>query len=124
MALLNRMQATATRLIGQYGETATLVRKGAVVDENAYPKTYTPDTPFTFQVVPSKPSFSDTTAGNTQTGDIMLTLALGDTDPTTDDKIIMAGLRYSVEGVERVALQGGTVVWKVMVRGGVPVSSG
>lgn len=118
MSLLARAQSLATRMVSEYGETATLMRPGAV-DESTSPPTRGADTSFEFSVLPTRPGFADTVSGNTQNGDMPLILAIGDTEPTTDDKIKVGGLIYSIESVKQIRVQAGIAAWKVIARGGV-----
>lgn len=117
MSLLARSQALTARLAKRFGETATLIRAGAL-NETTQPPTLGAPTEFTFDVIPTRPGFMDTVSGNTQDGDMPLILATGSTAPTTSDKIRVAGLVYSVHSVHQIKVEGGTAAWKVVARGG------
>lgn len=104
-------------MTAQYGEAVTLTRPGAIND-STYPPTRGASQTFTFDAVPSKPSFTDTATGNTQAGDVMLLLSQGQTIPTTNDKITYAGNEYSIVAVKAIRVQGGDAAYKVTARNG------
>ncbi|GGX63252.1 hypothetical protein GCM10007385_35480 [Tateyamaria omphalii] len=100
---------------------ATISRRG-VLDESTTPPTLGPDQTFTFTAMISQFTTKELASGNVQSGDTKFILSEGETDPRNDDSIIVDNIEYEIEGVDRVAPGGVTLMWKVHARGGRPVT--
>lgn len=115
-AFSKRMQGVATRLLGKYGSTVTLVRAGGKVwDEDLGEYVQAPDTnlPLTAAPVPVKAGLVNGTT--IQAGD-MVVKADYSVLPKMEDKVDFNGERWSVVALERKQVNDDVVAWFIQVR--------
>ncbi len=115
-AFSQRMQGTATRLLGKYGSTVTLVRAGANVwDAEAGEYVQQPDTQISLTAVPVPVNIGLVNGSAVQAGD-MVVKADASVEPKMGDKVDFAGARWSVVAIERKQVNDDVVAWFIQVR--------
>lgn len=115
-AFSKKMQSTATRLLGKYGSTVTLVRAGETTWDPVLGEDVTgPDTliPLTSVPVPVSLGLIDGTA--IQAGD-MVTKADYSVMPTQKDKVQFRGEQWSVVGVDPKLVNDDIIAWFIRIR--------
>lgn len=115
-AFSKKMQGVATRLLGKYGSTVTLVRAGGKIwDQSAGEYIFGPDqlTPLTSVPVPVRLGLINGTT--IQAGD-MVVKADYSVLPTQEDKVDFYGSRWSVVGVEPKIVNDDVIAWFIQVR--------
>lgn len=115
-AFSEKMQGVATRLLGKYGSTVTLVRAGSKVwDDLLGEYVQQPDTliPLTAVPVPVNATLVDGTT--IQAGD-MVVKADYSVLPKMEDKVDFGGERWSVVGIEKKQVNDDIVAWFIQVR--------
>lgn len=111
-----KMQGVATRLLGKYGSTVTLVRAGAKVwdaDLGEYAQTADTLIPLTSVPVPVNAALVNGTT--IQAGD-MVVKADFSVLPKMEDKIDFAGARWSVVAIETKMVNDDIIAWFIQVR--------
>lgn len=115
-AFSKKMQSVATRLLGKYGSTVTLVRAGAKVwDESLGEYVQQPDTQIPLTAVPVPIDIGLINGTSIQAGD-MVVRADYSVLPTTEDKVDMDGARWSVVGIQPKKLNDDIIAWFIQVR--------
>lgn len=115
-AFSRKMQGVATRLLGKYGSTVTLVRAGGKVwNPIAGEYDASPDTliPLTSVPVPVSASLIDGTT--IQSGD-MIVKADFSVLPKMEDKVEFGGARWSVVGIENKMVNDDIIAYFIQVR--------
>ncbi len=115
-AFSKKMQGVATRLLGKYGSTVTLVRAGSKVwDEDLGEYVQQPDTQIPLTSVPVPVKLGLVNGTTIQAGD-MTVIADYSVLPTQEDKVDFNGARWSVVGVEPKIVNDDIVAWFIQVR--------
>ena len=115
-AFSKKMQGVATRLLGKYGSTVTLVRAGSNVwDEDLGEYVQQPDTQIPLTAVPVPVNAGLVNGTTIQAGDMMVKIDCS-VLPKMEDKVEFAGEQWSVVGVERKQVNDDIVAWFVQVR--------
>lgn len=115
-AFSKKMQGVATRLLGKYGSTVTLVRAGSKVwDENLGEYVQQPDTQIALTAVPVPISIALVNGTTIQAGDMMVKADYS-VLPKMEDKVDFGGERWSVIGIERKQVNDDIVAWFIQVR--------
>ncbi len=115
-AFSKKMQGVATRLLGKYGSTVTLVRAGAKVwDADLGEYAQQPDTLTPLTSVPVPVNVGLVNGTTIQAGD-MVVKADYSVLPKMEDKIDFAGARWSVVGIETKMVNDDIIAWFIQVR--------
>lgn len=115
-AFSKKMQGVATRLLGKYGSTVTLVRAGAKVwDEDLGEYVQQPDTQIPLTAVPVPVNAGLVNGTTIQAGD-MVVKADYSVLPKMEDKIDFGGERWSVVGIQKKMVNDDVVAWFIQVR--------
>lgn len=115
-AFSKKMQGVATRLLGKYGSTVTLVRAGSKVwDENLGEYVQQPDTQIPLTAVPVPINIALVNGTTIQAGDMMVKADYS-VLPKMEDKVNFAGEQWSVVGIERKQVNDDIVAWFIQVR--------
>lgn len=115
-AFSKKMQGVATRLLGKYGSTVTLVRAGGKVwdpVEGEYAQA--PDTTLSLTAVPVPVNIALVNGTTIQAGD-MVVKADYSVLPKMEDKVDFNGERWSVVALERKQVNDDVVAWFIQVR--------
>lgn len=111
-----KMQGVATRLLGKYGSTVTLVRAGSKVWNPVIGEyEWQPDTQIPLTAVPVPINAALVNGTTIQAGD-MIVKADYSVLPKMEDKIDFAGERWSVVAIERKQVNDDIVAWFIQVR--------
>lgn len=111
-----RMQNTATRLLGKYGSTVTLVRAGSRVwDEDLGEYLTSPETSLPLTSVPVPVNASLVNGTTIQAGD-MIVKADSSVAPAMADKVDFNGSRWSVVAIERKQVNDDVIAFFIQVR--------
>ena len=115
-AFSKKMQGVATRLLGKYGSTVTLVRAGGKVwDADLAEYVQQPDTLIPLTSVPVPVNVGLVNGTTIQAGD-MVVKADFSVLPKMEDKIDFAGARWSVVGIETKMVNDDIIAWFIQVR--------
>lgn len=115
-AFSQRMQGVATRLLGKYGSTVTLVRAGGkVFDPVLGENVWQPDTQIPLTAVPVPVNVALVNGTNIQAGD-MVVRADYSMMPKMEDKVDFGGERWSVVGIQKKMVNDDIVAWFIQVR--------
>lgn len=115
-AFSKKMQGVATRLLGKYGSTVTLVRAGAKVwDADLGEYVQQPDTSIPLTSVPVPVNVGLVNGTTIQAGD-MVVKADFSVLPKMEDKVDFAGARWSVVGIETKMVNDDIIAWFIQVR--------
>ncbi|ELZ3649982.1 hypothetical protein ULT26_004276 [Salmonella enterica] len=115
-AFSKKMQGVATRLLGKYGSTVTLVRAGAKVwDEDLGEYVQQPGTQIPLTSVPVPVNAGLVNGTTIQAGD-MVVKADYSVLPKMEDKVEFSGAQWSVVGIEKKIVNDDSVVWFIQVR--------
>lgn len=115
-AFSKKMQGVATRLLGKYGSTVTLVRAGSKVwDETLGEYIQQPDTQIPLTAVPVPINIALVNGTTIQAGDMMVKADYS-VLPKMEDKVDFGGERWSVVGIERKQVNDDIVAWFIQVR--------
>lgn len=115
-AFSKRMQATATRLLGKYGSTVTLVRAGEKVwDEQLGEYVTGPDLRIPLTSVPVPVSLSLVDGTNIHAGD-MVAKSDYSVMPTQADKVEFRGEQWSVVGADPKIVNDDPICWFIRIR--------
>lgn len=115
-AFSKKMQGVATRLLGKYGSTVTLVRAGSKVwDESLGEYVQQPDTLIPLTAVPVPINAGLVNGTTIQAGD-MVVKADFSVLPKMEDKVLFAGEQWSIQGIERKQVNDDIVAWFIQVR--------
>lgn len=111
-----KMQGVATRLLGKYGSTVTLVRAGSKVwDDLLGEYVQQPDTLHPLTAVPVPINAGLVNGTTIQAGDMMVKADYS-VLPKMEDKVDFAGERWSVVAIERKQVNDDIVAWFIQVR--------
>lgn len=115
-AFSKKMQGVATRLLGKYGSTVTLVRAGSKVWNPVTGEyEWQPDTQIPLTAVPVPINAALVNGTTIQAGD-MIVKADYSVLPKMEDKVDFAGERWSVVAIERKQVNDDIVAWFIQVR--------
>ncbi|ELT9219057.1 hypothetical protein SAY60_002884 [Salmonella enterica] len=115
-AFSKKMQGVATRLLGKYGSTVTLVRAGSKVwDESLGEYVQQPDTKISLTAVPV-PINAGLVNGTTVHAGDMVVKADYSVLPKMEDKVEFSGEQWSVVGIEKKIVNDDIVAWFIQVR--------
>lgn len=115
-AFSKKMQGVATRLLGKFGSTVTLVRAGSKIwDEILGEYVQQPDTLIPLVSVPVPINAALVNETTIQAGD-MVFKADYSVLPKMEDKIDFGGERWSVVGIEKKMVNDDIVAWFIQVR--------
>lgn len=115
-AFSQRMQSVATRLLGKYGSTVTLVRAGGKVwDPVLGEYVQADDTLLPLTAVPVPVNISLVNGTTIQAGD-MIVRADYSVLPKMEDKVDFGGERWSVVGIQKKMVNDDVVAWFIQVR--------
>lgn len=115
-AFSKKMQGVATRLLGKYGSTITLVRAGSKVWNPVTGEyEWQPDTQIPLTAVPVPINVALVNGTTIQAGD-MIVKADYSVLPKMEDKVDMDGERWSVVAIERKQVNDDIVAWFIQVR--------
>lgn len=115
-AFSHKMQGVATRLLGKYGSTVTLVRAGSKVwDDILGEYVQQPDTLIPLTAVPVPINAALVNGTTIQAGD-MVVKADYSVLPKMEDKVDFGGERWSVVGIEKKMVNDDIVAWFIQVR--------
>lgn len=115
-AFSNRMQGLATRLLGKYGSTITLVRAGERVwDEDLGEYVPKPDTFLSLTAVPVPVNKMLVNGTTIQAGDMVIK-ADSSVLPKMEDKVNFQGEQWSVVGIEPKIVNDDIIAWFIQVR--------
>lgn len=115
-AFSKKMQGVATRLLGKYGSTVTLVRAGSKVWNPVTGEyEWQPDTQIPLTAVPVPINAALVNGTTIQAGD-MIVKADYSVMPKMEDKVDFAGERWSVVAIERKQVNDDIVAWFIQVR--------
>lgn len=115
-AFSKKMQGVATRLLGKYGSTVTLIRAGAKVwDEYLGEYVQQPDTQIPLTAVPVPINIALVNGTTIQAGDMMVKADYS-VLPKMEDKVLMDGEQWSVEGIQPKKVNDDIVAWFIQVR--------
>lgn len=115
-AFSKKMQGVATRLLGKYGSTVTLVRAGEKVwddIEGEYIQQPSVNIPLTSVPVPVNANLVDGTT--IQAGD-MIVKADYSVLPKMEDAVDFGGDRWSVVAIEKKIVNDDIIAWFIQVR--------
>ena len=111
-----KMQGVATRLLGKYGSTVTLVRAGTKVwDAERGEFVQQPDTEMALTSVPVPINAGLVNGTTIQAGD-MVVKADYSVLPKMEDKVEFSGEQWSVVGIQKKIVNDDVVAWFVQVR--------
>jgi hypothetical protein len=113
MTLYARLEATATRLIAQYGKTATLIRmtvSGPAHDPQIV------ETPHSVTMVETGYSLTNRNETLVLAGDKLGLISTAGETPQLDDKIEIDGTRYSFVDISPLNPGGTTLIHEFHVR--------
>lgn len=115
-AFSKKMQGVATRLLGKYGSTVTLVRSGAKAwDDILGEYVQQPDTQIPLTAVPVPINIALVNGTTIQAGDMMVKADYS-VLPKMEDKVDFGGESWSVVGIERKQVNDDIVAWFIQVR--------
>lgn len=115
-AFSKKMQGVATRLLGKYGSTVTLVRAGSKVwNPITGEYEWQPDTQIPLTAVPVPINAALVNGTTIQAGDMMVKADYS-VLPKMEDKVEFAGERWSVVAIERKQVNDDIVAWFIQVR--------
>ena len=115
-AFSKKMQGVATRLLGKYGSTATLVRAGGkLCNPTTGEYDVSPDTIIPLTSVPVPVNAGLVNGTTIQAGD-MVVKADYSVLPKMDDKVDFGGVRWSVVGIETKMVNDDVVAYFIQVR--------
>lgn len=115
-AFSKKMQVVATRLLGKYGSTVTLVRAGGKIwDQSAGEYEWQPDTQIALTAVPVPINASLVNGTTIQAGD-MIVKADYSVLPKMEDKVDFGDERWSVVAIESKQVNDDIVAWFIQVR--------
>ena len=115
-AFSKKMQGVATRLLGKYGSTVTLVRAGSKVWNPVTGEyEWQPDTRIPLTAVPVPINAALVNGTTIQAGD-MIVKADFSVLPKMEDKVDFGGARWSVVAIERKQVNDDIVAWFIQVR--------
>lgn len=115
-AFSKKMQGVATRLLGKYGSTVTLVRAGSKVwDEDLGEYVQQPDTQIPLTAAPVPVNAGLVNGTTIQAGD-MVVKADYSVLPKMEDKVAFAGEQWSVVDIEKKIVNDDIVAWFIQVR--------
>lgn len=115
-AFSKKMQGVATRLLGKYGSTVTLVRAGSKVWNPVTGEyEWQPETQIPLTAVPVPINAALVNGTTIQAGD-MIVKADYSVLPKMEDKVDFAGARWSVISIERKQVNDDIVAWFIQVR--------
>lgn len=115
-AFSKKMQGVATRLLGKYGSTVTLVRAGSKVWNPVTGEyEWQPDTQIALTAVPVPINAALVNGTTIQAGD-MIVKADYSVLPKMEDKVDFGGERWSVVAIERKQVNDDIVAWFIQVR--------
>lgn len=115
-AFSKKMRGVATRLLGKYGSTVTLVRAGSKVWNPATGEyEWQPDNQIPLTAVPVPINAALVNGATIQAGD-MIVKADYSVLPKMEDKVDFAGERWSVVAIERKQVNDDIVAWFIQVR--------
>lgn len=115
-AFSKKMQGVATRLLGKYGSTVTLVRAGSKVWDGILGEyVQQPDALIPLTSVPVPVNLGLVNETTIQAGD-MVVKADYSVFPTQEDKVEFNGSRWSVVGVEPKIINDDVITWFIQVR--------
>lgn len=111
-----KMQGVATRLLGKYGSTVTLVRSGSKVWEQDLGEfVQQPDTELALTTAPVPVNAGLINGTTIQAGD-MVVKADYSVLPKMEDKVKFGGEQWSVVGIEKKIVNDDIVAWFIQVR--------
>lgn len=115
-AFSKKLQGVATRLLGKYGSTVTLVRAGGKVWDTELGE-YIPsgDTLIPLVSVPVPVNVGLVNGTTIQAGD-MVVKADYSVLPKMEDKVDFGGARWSVVGIETKMVNDDIIAWFIQVR--------
>lgn len=110
-----RPRATADRLVTRFGQTGAIRRQTASGSENN--PTFTP-TDHECTLVTEAYKTSEIDGSRVMASDLKVILAKGDLaiSPTTEDKLVIGGVPYSIVDVSPLSPGGVVVLWQMQVR--------
>jgi hypothetical protein len=115
-AFSKKMQGVATRLLGKYGSTVTLVRSGGKIwDQSSGEYIFGPDQSIPLTAVPVPINAALVNGTTIQAGD-MVVKADYSVLPKMEDKVDFGGERWSVVAIERKQVNDDIVAWFIQVR--------
>lgn len=115
-AFSKKMQGVATRLLGKYGSTVTLVRAGSKVWNPVTGEyEWQPDTQIPLTAVPVPINVALVNGTTIQAGD-MTVKADYSVLPKMEDKVDMDGERWSVVDIQPKKVNDDIVAWFIQVR--------
>lgn len=115
-AFSKKMQGVATRLLGKYGSTVTLVRAGGKVwNPSTGEYDVSPDTTIPLTSVPVPVNVGLVNGTTIQAGD-MVVKADHSVLPKMEDKIDFGGARWSVVGIDTKMVNDDVVAYLIQVR--------
>lgn len=115
-AFSKKMQGVATRLLGKYGSTVTLVRAGLKVWNPVTGEyEWQPDTQIPLTAVPVPINAALVNGTTIQAGD-MIVKADYSVLPKMEDKVDFGVERWSVVSIERKQVNDDIVAWFIQVR--------
>lgn len=115
-AFSKRMQKTATRLLGKYGSTVSLIRAGSKVwdpDEGEYVES--PPTTIPLTSVPVPVNVALVNGATIQAGD-MIVKADHSVLPKMEDKVSFNGTEWSIVAIETKMVNDDVITWFIQVR--------
>lgn len=115
-AFSKKMRGVATRLLGKYGSTVTLVRAGTKVwDADLGEYVQQPDTLIQLVSVPVPVNVGLVNGTTIQAGD-MVVKADFSVLPKMEDKVDFGGARWSIVGIETKMVNDDIIAWFIQVR--------
>jgi hypothetical protein len=115
-AFSKKMQGVATKLLGKYGSTVTLLRAGAKVWDPVLGEYVTsPDTQIPLTAVPVPVNVGLINGTTIQAGD-MVVKADYSVLPKMEDKVEFSGDQWSVVAIEKKQVNDDIVAWFITVR--------
>ena len=115
-AFSKKMQGVATRQLGKYGSTVTLVRAGSKVwDEDLGEYVQQPDAQIPLTSVPVPINIALVNGTTIQAGDMMVKADYS-VLPKMEDKVFMDGEQWSVAGIQPKKVNDDIVAWFIQVR--------
>lgn len=111
-----KMEGVATRLLGTYGSTVTLLRAGDKVwDAELGEFVQQPDTELALTAVPVPVNAGLVNGTTIQAGD-MVVKADYSVLPKMEDKVQFSGEQWSVVGIQKKIVNDDVVAWFIQVR--------
>lgn len=115
-AFSKKMQGVATRLLGKYSSTVTLIRVGSKVFNPVTGEyEWQPDTQIPLTAVPVPINIALVNGTTIQAGDMMVKADYS-VLPKMEDKIDFNGERWSIVGIEKKQVNDDIVAWFIQVR--------